>query len=212
MIRKSFLFAAVGMLLTAGQYALADISPEVQQLQQQWAEINYQLQGKAQEKAFAELVEQAEAVVAAQPDSAEALIWSGIIKSTYAGARGGLGALSVAKSSRRDLEKALEKDPQALQGSAYTSLGALYYSVPGWPVGFGDDDKARELLEEALNIAPDSIDANYFYAEFLHKQKENDKAREYYLKAQHAEPRPGREVADAGRQSDIRKGLAAMDH
>ena len=212
MMRKSILLSMIAMLLLAGQTALAAMSPEVRELQQQWAEINYQLQGKAQEEAFAALVERAEAVVAAQPDSAEALIWSGIIKSTYAGVHGGLGALSLAKSSRRDLEKALEKDAQALQGSAYTSLGALYYSVPGWPVGFGSDKKARELLEEALEIAPDSIDANYFYAEFLHKQKENDKAREYYLKAQHAKPRPGREIADAGRQSDIRKALASIDH
>lgn len=212
MIKKPILFSIVAIVLAAGQSALAEMSPEVRQLQQQWAEINYQLQGKAQEEAFEVLVDEADAVVAAQPDSAEALIWSGIIKSTYAGVHGGLGALSLAKASRRDLEKALELDPQALQGSAYTSLGALYYSVPGWPVGFGSDKKARELLEEALDIAPDSIDANYFYAEFLHKQKENDKAREYYLKAQHAAPRPGREIADAGRQSDIRKALASIEH
>ena len=212
MIRKLSNIVMVALLFTLGQSALADVSPEVRGLQQQWAEINYQLQGKAQKEAFDALTDKAEQVVEAHPDSAEALIWSGIIKSTYAGVRGGLGALSLAKSSRRDLEKALKLDPQALEGSAYTSLGALYYSVPGWPVGFGDDDKARELLEKALTIAPDSIDANYFYAEFLQKQKDYDEARDYYKKAQKAGPRMGREIADAGRQSDIRRALAAIDH
>ncbi len=50
--------------------------------------------------------------------------------STYAGAKGGLGALSLAKKSRAVLESALMIDDQALQGSAYTSLGALYAKVP----------------------------------------------------------------------------------
>ena len=47
-----------------------------------------------------------------------------------------------------------------LDGSAYNSLGVLYYKVPGWPVGFGDKAKARELLQKALAINPKGIDAN----------------------------------------------------
>jgi hypothetical protein len=54
-------------------------------------------------------------------------------------------------------------DPRALQGSAYTSLGSLYYQVPGWPIGFGDDKRAEAMLLKALEINPDGIDPNYFY-------------------------------------------------
>ncbi len=35
----------------------------------------------------------------------------------------GSGALGKAKDAKADLEKALTLDPEALQGSAYTSLG-----------------------------------------------------------------------------------------
>ena len=35
-----------------------------------------------------------------------------------------------------------------------SSLGVLYYKVPGWPIGFGDKDKARDLLQKALAVNP----------------------------------------------------------
>ena len=41
-------------------------------------------------------------------------------------------------------------DPKALDGSAYASLGSLFYQVPGWPIGFGDDKKAAESALDRL--------------------------------------------------------------
>lgn len=192
-------FAAA--LLAGG--ARADLAGDLRHLQDRWAEVNYQLEGKTQLAAFDQLIADADHVVAANPQAAEALIWRGIIKSTYAGAKGGLGALALAKASKTDLEQALALNPDALQGSAYTSLGALYYSVPGWPVGFGDEEKAEDLLKQALALNPDGIDANYFYADYLISEGQYDAAREYLLKAQRAAPRPSRELADSGRQREI---------
>lgn len=190
--------------------AHAGVLDDVRRLQDRWAEINYQLEGKTQLSAFEQLVSEATALTAANPDAAEAWIWSGIIKSTYAGAKGGLGALALAKASKADLEQALELDPRALQGSAYTSLGALYYSVPGWPVGFGDDEKAEELLKQALVQNPDGIDSNYFYGSFLITEKRYADARKYLQKAQQAAPREGRALADTGRQQEIADALTAI--
>jgi tetratricopeptide (TPR) repeat protein len=178
------------------------------ELQHDWAIANYKLTGDEQEKAFETLIAQADAAVAGDPKSADLLIWSGIIKSTYAGVKGGLGALALAKEARDNLEAALKIDDQALNGSAYTSLGTLYSSVPGWPVGFGSDKKAVQLLEKALVINPDGIDSNYFYADYLLQKKEYEKAEQYLLKAQNAPPRPDRPVADAGRQEEIYAALS----
>lgn len=175
----------------------------VEELQREWAVVNYELSGKPQIEAFESLIERADRAVEAQPGSAELLIWNGIIKSSFAGAKGGLGALKMAKAAKASLEAALEIDPRALDGSAYASLGTLYYKVPGWPVGFGSDKKALQLLQKALEINPNGIDPNYFYADFLLEKKEYEKAEQYLLKAQSATPRPGREVADAGRQEEI---------
>jgi len=177
-------------------------------LQRDWATANCQLSGDAQAAAFDALVERADAAVADSPESAELLIWNGIIKSSYAGTKGGLGALSLAKAARASLEKALEIDATALDGSAYTSLGTLYSKVPGWPVGFGSDKKAVELLEKALEINPDGIDPNYFYADYLLQKKQFEEAEKYLLKAQSAPPRPDRPVADAGRKQEIHAALS----
>jgi len=185
----------------------ADVDQDVRQLQQRWAEVNYQLEGKTRITAFEELVAEADRLTAANPESAAAWIWSGIVKSSFAGAKGGLGAMKLAKASRADLEHAMDIDPEALQGSAYTSLGTLYFKVPGWPVGFGDEEKAEELLQKALAINPDGIDPNYFYGDFLLEQKRYQEAERALLKAQSAPPRPERALADAGRQEEIQVAL-----
>lgn len=183
---------------------------QLHQLQGRWAEINYQLPEKQREAAFAKLSEQAQQAVAAEPKAAELLIWRGIILSTYAGAKGGLGALGLVKQAKASLEQALAEDPQALAGSAYTSLGSLYYQVPGWPVGFGDDDKAEAMLKRALSINPDGIDPNYFYGDFLQRNQRYAEAKAALEKALQAPARPGRELADQGRRQEVEALLAKV--
>lgn len=183
---------------------------QLQQLQERWAEIKYRLPEKQQEAAFAALSTQAEQAVAAEPKAAELLIWRGIILSTQAGAQGGLGALGLVKQAKTSLEQALALDPKALAGSAYTSLGTLYYQVPGWPVGFGDDAQAQRLLEQALTLNPDGIDPNYFYGDFLFGEKRYGEAQAVLEKALEAPERPGRALADQGRREEIRTLLAKV--
>jgi tetratricopeptide (TPR) repeat protein len=194
-------------LLLTPVMAMAGIDEEVSYLQERWAEVNYELDGKTQKTAFESLIEEAEEYTAMNPESADLWIWSAIIKSSFAGAKGGLGALGLAKESKAELEKAMKLDDEALNGSAYTSLGTLYYSVPGWPVGFGDSEKAEELLTQALSINPEGIDPNYFYASYLVTEKRYDEARQYFNKAAKAAPRPGRELADKGRLQEIKDAL-----
>lgn len=202
------LFAAVTLLLSSS--VLADVLADIKPLQDRWAEVNYALPEDDREKAFAELLAAADKVVGSNPDKAEALIWRGIIKSSYANAKGGLGALSVAEGSKADLEQAITLDPTALQGSAYTSLGVLYSKVPGWPIGFGDNKKAKELLLKALDQNPQGIDPNYFYADYLAGKRDWAQALRYLEIAKAAAPRPGRESADAGRQQEIANLLAKV--
>ena len=135
-------------------------------------------------------------------------MWEGIVLSTYAGAKGGLGALSLAKKSRDCLLEATRIDPAALRGSAYTSLGALYYKVPGWPIGFGDRDKATEFLNKALALNPDGMDPNYFIGELMYEKGDYSASLRHLQKALAAAPRADRPLADAGRRAEI-NGLVA---
>ena len=203
--------AALLSTVSLPSLALTDSGQKsLQLLQSRWAEINYQVPAAQREAEFAKLAAEADTLVRSNPQDAEFYIWRGIILSTYAGAKGGLGALDLVKQSKASLEQAVALDPKALEGSAYTSMGALYYQVPGWPIGFGDDEQAEKLLKQALQLNPNGIDPNYFYGDFLYRQKRYSEAKLALEKAQAATARPGREVADRGRQAEIAALLAKV--
>jgi tetratricopeptide (TPR) repeat protein len=211
--RNSFLpFALVALsgLSAVAQAADPTLPADVGAVQDQWAEIMYKTPKAQRTAALEALSKRAETARKAHAKHAGALIWEGIVLSSLAGEKGGVGALGLVKQARKEFEQALAIEPNALSGSAYTSLGSLYYQVPGWPLGFGDDDKAREMLKKALQIDPDGIDANYFYADFLHDQGEDKAAAAALEKAIAAPARPGRELADQGRRKEAQAMLGKL--
>ncbi|MEJ2610627.1 MAG: hypothetical protein P8179_11200 [Candidatus Thiodiazotropha sp.] len=186
--------------------AFAEMPPKILELSESWAKIKYQMPEDQRVSALEKLSSEAEILVKANPNEAAPLIWQAIILSTLAGEKGGLGALSLVNQAKELLEKAETIEPDALNGSIYTSLGSLYYQVPGWPIGFGNDDKAKAYLKKALALNPDGIDPNYFYGDFLLQEKEYAlaiKAFEHALAA----PQRNRPIADAGRKTEIMAAL-----
>ena len=209
-IIKSIAPVLLSVLFTAAVHAAM---PEeiVRPIQDQWAEIKYRTPEKQQAEQYEALVQQSRKVVESHPGLAEALIWEGIVISSEAGARGGLGALSLAKEAKLRFEEAWKIDDKALGGSAYTSLATLLAKVPGWPIGFGDKARAEDYFKKSLVINPDGIDPNFFYGEYLCDRDRFQEARPYLEKALKAPPRPGRELADSGRRQEIRALLAKLD-
>lgn len=188
----------------------AGVDEDVRQLQDEWAQVKYSRPKAEQEKAFAALAQTAAAVREKYPKRAEPSVWYGIIVASYAGAKGGLGALPLAKDAKAALEQSLELDRNALEGSAYTTLGSLYYMVPGWPIGFGDDKKAMEMLQAALAVNPNGIDANYFMGDLLYRKGDYSGARAALAKALAAPPRSDRTLADEGRRKEIDELMAKV--
>ena len=185
-------------------------------IQHKWAEVNYSDANSEQKvEALLALASDVEARLKAYPQSANDYTWLGIIQSTTAGAEGGIGALKYAKAAKKSFEKAMSIDESALQGSAMVSLGVLYHKVPGWPIGFGSDKKAKALMTQGLALNADGIDPNFFYAEFLFDEGEYKQAMTYLERAEAALPRPDRPLADKGRQAEIQqlkgKLLAKLD-
>ena len=201
------LIAGIALLVTGLVHAA---TPEelVRPIQEQWAEIKYKTPEKQQEEAYNKLAQQARKLSEQNPGVAEVLIWEGIVLSSEAGAKGGLGALGLAKEAKARLEEAMKINDKALSGSAYTSLATLYAKVPGWPIGFGDKAKAEEYFRKSLAINPDGIDPNYFYGEYLIETGRISEGRVFLERALNAPPRPGRALADSGRQGEIRALLA----
>jgi tetratricopeptide (TPR) repeat protein len=185
-------------------------SDRLSEVQAEWARINYQLPAAERAQAFEALARDTRRWVEGEPQRAEPLIWHGIVLSSQAGAQGGLGALSLAKEARQTLEKSLKIDESALQGSAHTSLATLYSKVPGFPIGFGNDKKAKDHFKQALAMNPTGIDANFFYAEYLADEGDRLQAIQHLKRALAAKDRPGRELADAGRRKEIQSLLTTI--
>ncbi len=208
---NKLLAGLLAMTFTLPMAALAaPLDDAVADLQRDWEVIRYQTPAGEREKRFEALSAKAHQVSESFPGRSEPLVWEGIIVSSLAGEKGGLGALGLVKQAKAIYEQAIQIDDKALDGSAYNSLGVLYYKVPGWPLAFGDKDKARELLRKALAINPQGIDTNYFYGEYLVETKHAEEAVTYLERALQAPPRPGRQIADSGRRKEARTLLARV--
>ena len=82
----------------------------VHSLQTQWAEIKYQtFDEDDQVKKLTALADEAKTLSESHPNDAEPKIWYGIILSTRAGVKGGLGALKDVKHAKKLFEDAPEK-------------------------------------------------------------------------------------------------------
>ena len=209
-LTKTFSSLVLALLLSSPLLA-ATPDEVIRPVQDQWAEIKYRVPEKQQADRYEQLAQKSRQLVDANPGVAEVLVWDGIVLSSEAGARGGLGALSLAKDAKQRFEEALKINDKVLQGSAYTSLATLYAKVPGWPIGFGDKEKAETYFRKSLAINPDGIDPNFFYAEYLAERDRNAEARQLLEKALKAAPRPGRELADKGRREEIRALLERLN-
>jgi Tfp pilus assembly protein PilF len=77
-------------------------------------------------------------------------------------------------------------------------------------LGFGDKEKARKLLREALAIDPGGLDSNYFYGDFLYDQGDSAGAKSFLLKALRAPHDPSRPTWDAGRRREVQALLAKI--
>jgi tetratricopeptide (TPR) repeat protein len=207
MIKQFVRLVAFSLLLTSlPAFSWSDAA--LIELSENWAEIKYRTPKDERIAAFEALSLEAEALAKANPENAEPVVWQAIILSTLAGEKGGLGALSLVKQAKKLLEQAESMDADTLNGSIYTSLGSLYYQVPGWPLGFGNDKKAMSYLQKALEVNPDGIDSNYFYGDFMLQEKKYDQAVAALEKAMAAAPRANRPIADAGRRTEVEQALA----
>jgi len=206
------LVAALGL---ASSHARAEgdaLASELLSIQHAWEKSNYDTADPdAKKRALEELTVRSEALVSKYPGQAEPLVWHGIVLSSYAAAKGGLGALSIATKSRDTLLSAVQLNANALQGSAYTSLGALYFKVPRWPIGFGDHRIASEYLRKALALNPAGIDPNFFYGELLFEDGNYREALGYLQKALAAPDRPDRPLADSGRRREATALVAQVN-
>jgi hypothetical protein len=132
-VGSTLLWAAALVVCLARTAQAAGVEDSVAEVQRDWEVIRYQVPAAEREKKFEALATKAHQVSEAFPGRSEPLIWEGIVVSSVAGEKGGLGALGLVKQAKALYEAAIQLDGAALEGSAYNSLGVLYYKVPAGP-------------------------------------------------------------------------------
>jgi tetratricopeptide (TPR) repeat protein len=207
--------ALVGALVLSSVPAFADADPAfdsaLHNLEIRWETVKFTVPpGDKQTAEMEKVGAEADALVARYPSRVEAEIWDGILKSEQASMASAFSALSLAKQAKAILETAYTENPAALDAGAPTSLGVLYYRVPGFPIAFGDSKKARSLLEQATTSAPHGLDAWYFYGDYLMNEGESDKARQAFTYALSIPENPDRPLWDKARRQVIKEDLAKL--
>ncbi|MDQ7727356.1 TRAP transporter TatT component family protein [Halomonas sp. SpR8] len=201
-LSRLLIAAAIGGTLALTPLTAAAFESELFSLKNRWEYSVTELPANERESTLKSLAGEAEQLAKQHSDEADVLVWQGIILASYARERGGLGALGTAGDAREVLEQAIKIDPQGLNGSAYVTLGALYDRVPGRPLGFGNSDTAERMFQRALEIRPDGIDVNYYYAAFLQEEGNDQAAREHAERAVNGTARDNRQVSDEALRRD----------
>lgn len=168
----------------------------VQNIEAEWAHIHYNVAKQQQEAAYKHLLTEVKNLNELYPDQAELIIQQAIIVASNAENVDAFSALEAVKQARELLLRAIQLDPAASEGAAFVTLGSLYYMVPSWPIAYGDNSKASTLLKKTLAINPDSIDANYFYGDFLATQGKQQQAITYFKRAMAIPARKNQVFAD----------------
>lgn len=212
MTRLLCLLAALTTLLAVTPARADSVTDRLAPIQKQWAVIKYETPDKGKQvEGIRKLVAQAAELEQAAPARAEPKIWHAITLATEASFNRGLSSLPLVKQAKAQLEAAIKIDGNALDGLAYTYLGSLYDQVPGWPIAFGDSDKANAMFKKALEISPKNIDANYFYGQYLLGKGKDDAALAVLKTGLAAPDRAGRKLADEGRRAELRDLIAQAE-
>ncbi|WP_249976486.1 TRAP transporter TatT component family protein [Vreelandella olivaria] len=202
--------AALGSTLALAPLTAIAYESELFSLKNRWEHTVTEMPANQRESTLRSLAGEAEQLASQNPNEADVLIWQGIVLASYARERGGLGALGTAGDARDVLERAIEIDPQGGNGSAYVTLGALYDRAPGRPLGFGNSNTAERMFQRALEIRPDGIDVNYYYAAFLKEEGNTQAAREHAQRAVNGTARENRLLSDEALRRDAEALLQAL--
>ena len=173
----------VALLLLSTQCLAESLKDSLQSIEAEWASIYYNMPMQKRGPEYRRLIDRTINLSRQHPKNAEPIIWEAIIKATNADHQDAVSALKAVHDARDLLLKAIEINPLAMSGSAYVTLGTLYYMAPKWPIGFGDEETAEKMLETALKINPNGIDSNYFYGDFLLTNNRFNEAEKYFKRA-----------------------------
>jgi tetratricopeptide (TPR) repeat protein len=211
----TLLLVALSVCAKAGE--IPSLKSELLRLARDWEHVKLQVSDRDdQEKQMASLARRAGQIAKQYQNIPDPIVWVGIIASEQASLANDNGspikALQFAKRARDILEEVEKTTPETMDAGAPTTLGVLYDRVPGFPIGFGDKARARYYLQEAIRSAPNGLDANFFYGEFLFKLGERSEAAKILERALTLPELSNRPLWDRSLRAAIRQTLSEIQN
>ena len=117
--------------------------------------------------------------VAANENSLEANFWLAVNYGNFGTEKGIMKSLELIKPIKTHCEKVLELDESYFYGGPWRVLGRLYNKAPGFPFSVGDNKKAIECLQKALEFGPNFYLNHIFIAETYLSASDKSKAKEH---------------------------------
>ncbi len=202
---KKVFFIVLLSFATAG--FASNLTEALKQIESKWAVAYYGTPKDHQAAAYESLLNEIAALTQQQPNNPEIVFWQAVVEASYADHQNPIAALKAINDVRDLLTQVIAMNPKVMNGSAYVMLGTLYYRVPAWPIGYGDKEQANKLLQTALSMNPNSIDANYYYGEFLLSTNKITEAEQYFQHALAAPVRPEQSYADSQLKERVKLAL-----
>lgn len=145
-------------------------------------------------------VRQGEKMMDRFPKSASIKFWYGANLGRWADEHGFFEAATngVAKKLRRISKEIIKLDPKYQGGGGYRILAQVHFYSPNIPIimGWPSDDRALELIEQAMAIAPEHPTNRMLYAQILLEFDRREEARRQLQYILDMEPRPTHIVED----------------
>lgn len=141
-----------------------------------------------------------EKMIAQYPNSVPIKFWYAANIGRWADVHGFFKAATngISKKLRRVCEDIIEKDPKYQDGGGYRILAQVHFYSPNIPIvmGWPSKDKAFELVNKALEIAPNNPTNRMLYANILLEFDRHGEAKEQLQKIRRMTPRATHTIED----------------
>ncbi|MDR4517677.1 MAG: TRAP transporter TatT component family protein [Nitrosomonas sp.] len=116
---------------------------------------------------YKECIVTADMALAINKDEVRALYWKAVAMGKSSEESGIVNALRMTRPMEQLFLRVIELDEHYDNAGAHKALGRMYYKLPGFPISFGNKEKALFHLKRAHTLFPNDIITRAFYAEVL---------------------------------------------
>lgn len=109
----------------------------------------------------------ADRALAINADEVGALYWKAVAMGKLGEEGSIINALRMTRPMEQLFMRVIALDEKFDNAGAHKALGRMYYKLPGFPISFGNKEKALFHLKRAHTLFPNDIITRAFYAEVL---------------------------------------------